>query len=157
MIGPLGPEPNARSIGAPQACSVGLLRGHLEPLVSPQCMHAIFADVPALRPQEICHRAVPIPPVRRRQCDNPLAHPLLVWGQPWPIPIGGPELADRPTRPTLGHVEHGDAIPHGFAAAGRAQKFPEATSVRIERATAWSATIRLSRRCAGSKAFRRLA
>ena len=32
----------------------------------------------------------------------------------------GPDLADRPTRPALRHMEHGDGVPHGLAPAGRA-------------------------------------
>lgn len=123
----------------------------------PQRVHAIFAYIPSLEPQEIRYRAVAIPPVRLRQRDDPLAQLLLPRVQPWPVPIGGPELADRPTRATLRHGEHRHDMPHGFAAAGRAQQVPEATSLRIERSTAWSATIRLRRRFSCSKAFRRLA
>ena len=66
-------------------------------------------------------------------------------------------LKERPTRSTLGHMEHGDSVPHGLALAGRAQKFPEATSLRIERSSAWSATIRLRRRFSCSSPFSRLA
>jgi hypothetical protein len=54
-------------------------------------------------------------------------------------------------------MEHGDGVPHGLALAGRAQKFPEATFLRIERSHAWSATIRLSRRFSCSNPFSRLA
>jgi len=88
--------------------------------VPPNCVYAIFPHVPALVSQEIRHRSVAIPPVRLRERDDPLAQPLLTRVQPWPVPIGGPDLADRPTRSTLGHLEHRDGVPHGFALAGRA-------------------------------------
>jgi hypothetical protein len=40
--------------------------------------------------------------------------------RPRHVPRGGPDLADRPTRSTLGHLEHRDGVLHGFAPAGRA-------------------------------------
>jgi hypothetical protein len=39
----------------------------------------------------------------------------------------------------------------------RAQKFPEATSFKIDRSSAWFATIRLRRSFSGSRVLRRLA
>src|SRR5712692_7137760 len=140
-----GPPPQARPLGAPKSGSLRLLRGHVEAFVPPHCVHALFAHVPALTPQAIRHGSVAIPPVLLGQCDDPLAHLLSKQIGPWHVPRRGPDLADRPTRPALRHLEHGDGVPHGLALAGRAQKFPEATSLRIERSSAWSATIRLSR------------
>jgi hypothetical protein len=115
-----GPQPETRPIGVPASRSLRLLRGHFEALLSPDRIHAIFPHVPALAPQEIRHRAVAIPPVLLGQGDEPLAQPLSILIRPRHVPRGGPDLADRPTRSTLGHLEHRDGVLHGFAPAGRA-------------------------------------
>jgi hypothetical protein len=67
------------------------------------------------------------------------------------------DLDDRPTRSMLGHLEHRDGVPHGFAPAGRAEKFPEATFFKMDRSSTWSATIRLRRKFSCSRPFSRLA
>lgn len=157
MIGPLRPEPEARPIGAPQLSTLRLLLRHRQAFVPPDGIHAIFPHLPAFALEHPCHRAVPIAPILLREGKNPLAQPLLTRVSLGPVPIGGLDLADRPTRPAFRDVEHGHGMPHRLAPAGRAQKFPEATSFRIERSRAWSATIRLRRRFSCSTPFSRLA
>ena len=157
MIGPLRPEPEARPIGAPQSSALRLLLRHRQAFVPPDGIHAIFPHLPAFALEHPCHRAVPIAPILLREGENPLAQPLLTRVSLGPVPIGGLDLADRPTRPAFRDVEHGHGMPHRLAPAGRAQKFPEATSFRIERSRAWSATIRLRRRFSCSSPFSRLA
>lgn len=157
MMAVRGPQPEARPIGAPESSALRLFRWHFEAFVSPNCVHAIFAHVPALASQEIRHGSVARPPVLLGQGDDPLAQPLLTRVLLGPVPIGGPDLADRLTRPAFRNVEHRHSMPHRFAPAGRAQKFPAATSFRIERSSAWSATIRLRRRFSCSSPFSRLA
>ena len=120
MIASGGPQPEARPVGAPEPGSLRLLLRHLEPFVSPDRIHAICAHVPALLSHEIRDRPVPIPPVLLGERNDPPTHLLLTRVQPWPVPIGGPELADRPARSTLRHVEHGDGVSHSFPSAGRA-------------------------------------
>jgi hypothetical protein len=115
-----GPQLEARPIGAPEPGSRGLLLRHVEAFLPPDRLHAILPHVPPLLPHQIRDRAIPIPPLLLGERDDPFAHRLLTRVPPWPIPIGGPKLADRPTRSPLGHVEHGDGMPHGFAPAGRA-------------------------------------
>ena len=67
---------------------------------------------------------------------------------------GPPLLAQHATRPPLG--DEPDSV-HRLSASGRAQKFPEATSLRIELSSAWSATNFFSRVFSRSSSFRRLA
>jgi len=113
-------QPEARPLGPPESGSLRLLRGHWEALLSPDRIHAIFPHVPALTPQEIRHRAVTVPPVRFGQGEESLAQPLAIGMRLRPVPRGGPELADCPTRPALRHMEDGDGVLHGFAPAGLA-------------------------------------
>lgn len=115
-----GPQPEARPIGAPKSRSLRLLRGHLEAFVPPNWVHVIFAHVPALTPQQIRDRSVTIPPVLLGQCDDPLAQPRSILIRPRHVPRGGPDLADHPTRSTLGHLEHSDGVLHGVVPASRA-------------------------------------
>jgi len=115
-----GPEPEARPISAPQSGSLRLLVRHLEAFVPPNRIHAILSHVPALASQEIRHRTVAVPPILLGEGDDPLAQPRSLVIRLRHVPRGGPDLADRPTRSTLGHLEHRDGVPHGFAPAGRA-------------------------------------
>jgi len=145
MIGPLWPQPAARSVGPPESGALGLRRRHVESLLSPDGLHAILPHVPALAGSQPSHGALAIPPVLFRQRDDSLPHPLLTRVQLGHVPIAGPDLADRPTRSTLRHVQHRHRMPHCVASAGRAQQCPAAISFTIDRSRAWSATMRVSR------------
>ena len=113
-------QPEARPISAPEPGAFRLLLGHWETFLPPNRVHTIVAHAPPLLPQEIRDRTGPIPPICLGERNDSLAHRLLTRVQPWPVSIGGPELADRPTRSTRRHVEHGDGVSHGFTLAGRA-------------------------------------
>ena len=115
-----GPEPEARPISAPPSGSRRLLVRHLEAFVPPDRLPGICSHVPALASYEIRHRTGAVPPILLREGDDPLAQPRSLVIRLRHVPRGGPDLADRPTRSTLGHLEHRDGVPHGFAPAGRA-------------------------------------
>jgi len=114
------PQSEARPIGTPESGPLRLLRGHLEAFFTPDRIHAISPHLPTLASDEIRHRAGAIPPILLRQRDDALAQPLVIGIGLRHVPIGGPELADCPTRPALRDTEHGDDVRHGFAPAGRA-------------------------------------
>ena len=88
--------------------------------MSPDRLHAIFAHGPPLLPQEIRDRAVPIPPVCLRERNPARREPILNRLRSPDIAVRRSDLSNRPTRPALGDVEHGDDMPHGLALAGRA-------------------------------------
>jgi len=52
------------------------------------------------------------------------------------IAIAGSKLTDRPARSALGDVQHRHRVTHGLSLPRRAQKFPDATSFKIDRLTA---------------------
>lgn len=120
MVGPLRPLANTRAVGQPEARPLRLRLRPLEAFLPPNRIHAILSHVPALVSQEIRHRLVAVPPVLLGQCDDPLAQPRSFVIRPRYVPIGAPDLAHRPTRSTLGHLEHCDGVLHRFAPAGRA-------------------------------------
>jgi hypothetical protein len=66
-------------------------------------------------------------------------------------------LPENPTGPTLGNVEYVTDVTDDSAPPGRAQKFSDAASLRIELSSAWSATSFLSRTFSFSNSFRRFA
>jgi hypothetical protein len=113
------PQPEARPLGPPESGSLRLLRGHLEAFFTPNRIHASSPHIPPRASYEIRHRAVAVPPVRFGQGEESLAQPRAIGMRLRPVPRGGPELADCPTRSTLGHLEHRDGVLHGFAPAGR--------------------------------------
>ena len=114
------PQPEARPLGPPESGSLRLLRGHWEAFFTPNRIHASSPHIPPLASYEIRHRAVAIPPVLLGQREDPLAQPRSIVIRPRRVPRGGSDLADRPTRSTLGHLAHRDGVLHGFALAGRA-------------------------------------
>ncbi len=73
------------------------------------------------------------------------------------MPLGRPRLSRHTTRPPLRHTELVAQVHHRLAAPGRAQKFPEATSLSIALSRAWSATSFFSWVFSRSSAFSRFA
>ena len=73
------------------------------------------------------------------------------------MPVGGPRMAQDATGPPLRDAQPRADMVDGLASSGRAQKFPEATSLRIALSRAWSATSFFSRRFSCSSAFSRFA
>lgn len=86
------------AVGEPEARPLRLLLRHLEAFLPPNRIHAILSHVPPLISQESRHRTVAVPPVLLGQCDDPLAHSRALVSRPRYVPIGAPDLANRPTR-----------------------------------------------------------
>ena len=59
---------------------------------------------------------------------------------------GGPGVSHDSAGPPLRNAQPRADMVHGLASPGRAQTFPEATSLRIALSRAWSATSFFSRR-----------
>ena len=73
------------------------------------------------------------------------------------MPVGRPGVSHDSAGPSLRNVQPRADRVHGRASPGRAQKFPEATSLSIALSRAWSATSFSSLRFSCSSAFNRLA
>ena len=85
-------------------------------------------------------RRIAIPPIQRGQLDEARDQPGFVVRDDRPMPVCRPRLIEHSAGPPLRDVQPVLYMHHGRAAAGRAQQFPEATSLRIMLSSAWSAT-----------------
>jgi len=81
----------------------------------------------------------------------------LVARDTWRSPLRGARLTKSPASSSLGHAQLLLDVSDGLPSASRAQKFPLATSLRIERPRAWSATIFFRRPFSFSSSRSRLA
>ena len=101
------------------------------------------------------------PPHPRRvfmqQRHHPPRHARLIVGDLRDLPLGPARLAHHPACPPLRDTQPRPHLHHGRASSGRAQKFPEATSLRMAVSKAWSATTRLRRAFSFSSSLSRLA
>ena len=73
------------------------------------------------------------------------------------MPLSRPRLAQHSASPTLGDLQPLAYVLDGLAPPGRAQNFPELTSLRIALSSACSANSFLSRAFSFSSSFKRLA
>ena len=154
-----GPSTTARPVGAPQPPALGLLLGDFQPFPPPQPLHALVIYRPALPTQQPRNPPIALPPRLRRQRDDPGHQPWLIIRPPRPMPVGRPRLPQHSACPPLRHAQPVADQGHRLPASRRAQKFPEATSLRIDLSNAWSATnffSRVSSRSSSSSACRSL-
>ena len=91
------------------------------------------------------------------QFHDAVNQPWFIIRHPRPMPLRRPHLPQHPTRPPLGDAQPLVDPVHRLPALWRAQKFPEATSLRIALPNAWSATSYLSRVFSRSSSWSRLA
>ena len=82
MIGPLGPQPDARSVIQPQACALGLPGGDLQPLASPDPFDPLVIDQPARIPQQRRDLAVAVTAVLPGKLDNVGGQLLFIFAAP---------------------------------------------------------------------------
>src|ERR1043166_6033938 len=70
VIRALGSEPNARSVIQPQAGALGLPRGNLQPLASPDSLDPLVVDQPADLAQKRGNLAIAVAAIRPGRRDN---------------------------------------------------------------------------------------
>lgn len=143
MVGPLGAQANARSVGKPETASFGLSGRDFQPLAPPDAFDPLVVDHPARLAAKKCgDPAVAIAAVATGKLDD-------VFGQlPFVVPASGPaplrramlaqRLADPPLRNSLG--KNGAEMVDAGTPTRRAQKFPRDASDRISLSSVRSAT-----------------
>ena len=151
------PQPEARAVREPQAPPFRLLQRHLQPFASPEPRHPLVVHPPALPPQQSRHRPVPVAAILTRQRGHALRQGPRLGGHPRGLALGATGLAHHPACPPLRDAQASLHLHDGRATPGRAQKFPDVTSLRMALSSAWSATSRFNRVFSRSSSFRRLA
>ena len=104
---------------------------HFQPLASPEPFHAFVMHSPPFAPQERRDTSIAIPPILRRELDQPGDQPGLIVGHAPGMPVRRPRLIQYPTGPPFRDVQVVSYMIHGLASSRRAQNFPEATSFKI--------------------------
>ena len=148
---------NARAIRKPQPAPFWLFLRHLEAVSPPESFDAFVIHRPAFPAQEPGDAPIPIPPILRGPFDEARDQPGFVVRDVRPMPLRRPRLTEHSAGPPLRDAQLVLHMHHGWAASGRAQKFPEATSLRIMSSRAWSATSFFSREFSRSSSLSRFA
>ncbi len=131
VVRPLGAAPRAGAVGRPEAPPPRGCAGHPQPLLPPEPLHPLVVHPPALGPQQGRDAAVAVAPEAPRQCDQAGDQGGLVPRHPGRVSLCPARLGQPPTRPTLRDGHDGLHVRDRLPPARRAQKFPDATSLRI--------------------------
>ena len=124
-----GASSHAGPISQPQPPALRLFLGHFQPFPPPQPLHALVIHEPALPTQQPCNPPIAIPAIHRRQLDHPIHQPRFIRRHGARVPVRRPRVADHATGPPLRDRPLAADARHRLPASGRAQKFPEATSL----------------------------
>jgi hypothetical protein len=101
VVGALGPQPDARSIGQPQPAALGLPGGDFQPLASPDPLDPFVVDQPASSAQQLGDLAIAIPAVLPGQLNNVVGQPVFIVTAPRYLALRRAMLAERRTGTTL--------------------------------------------------------
>ena len=153
----LGAAANARAIREPQAAPFRLFLWDCQPFSSPHPLHTFVIHVPPFPTQEPGDAPIALPPIRRRQRDEARDQSGFVVRDDRPMSMRRPRLTEHSAGPPLRNAQLVLHMHHGGASPERAQKFPEATSVRIMLSSAWSATSVFNRVFSRSSSLSRFA
>ena len=120
MVAVLGPEPNAGAVIEPQPGPLGLLAGNLEPLPTPDPLHALVVHIPARVSEQARDPAVAIAAILGSQVeDSPCQGSLVITLDQHPA-LGGSGLPDHLASPTFrdmkGRCDMADRLPAPFGA-----------------------------------------
>ena len=131
VVRPLRPAPRAGASGGPEPPPVRGFAGHPQPLLPPAPLHPLVVHPPALGPQQGRDAAVAVAPEAPRQGDQAGDQGGLVPRHPGRAPLCPARLGQPPTGPMLRDGHDGLHVRDRLPPARRAQKFPNATSLRI--------------------------
>jgi hypothetical protein len=94
MIGPLRPQPPARSVVEPWTAPFGLLARYFQPLPSSNPPDPLDVYLPAFVDQQLADPSIPVPSVLRCQ---PLGRRRFIIADPRSTALRRPRLADNRT------------------------------------------------------------
>lgn len=121
MVRPLRPEPDARTIVAPETALLRLFLWDFQPFAPPDPFHAPMVHVPARLVQEPRHHPVAVPRVGSGQLDDVLGETLLVRPALRDIALGRTMLPENKAGPAFRDVQSLPRMVNAPAAARRAQ------------------------------------
>jgi hypothetical protein len=104
---------------------------HLKVIFVPNRKDSIVTDVPTFKIEDPSQLAVAVSAIFPRKLDDSYPVSILVWTQGRGIPLCASNLPQHFACPTLGNVKPHPCGSHAFSPARRAQKFPEAATLRI--------------------------
>src|SRR5205814_1390495 len=156
MVRPAWPEPDARAVVQIQSSALFLASRNFQSLLTPDALHPLVIDPPALYLQQRCDAFVSIAAVLCRQPDDVPRQRVLIIASFDRFPERAAALAQGaacfPLRTSQYLLNMNDGLTPAFR---RGQNFPLETSFNIWLSTVSSATARLRRLFSTSSSFRR--
>ena len=157
VVGPLGPETDARPVVEPQAATFRLFLRHFEPFPAPDAIDALDADPPAFVDEQLTDTAVAVAAILLGEPNNRLGERGLVLANLGLAALRRTRLPNDRARTTLrnrklqAHVLNARALPR------RAQYFPDSASFKICLSSVSSDTAFFNRSFSRSRSFNRFA
>ena len=105
MIAPLRPQTDARSVVEPEPAALGLSRGDLQPLPSPDALDPFLVHRPARGPQQRRDPAIAVTAILLGQRDDVGGQCRFVIRPGRGLSLGGAMLAEDDAGATLGYTE----------------------------------------------------
>ena len=119
VIAVLRPQSDARSVRQPKPAPLGLLKGDLQPLASPDALDPLVVDCPASLAQQFGDLAIAIAAVLPGKLDNVGRETLLVVTTARDLALCRAVLPERRTGATLGDMQlRSDLLDAGTATRG---------------------------------------
>ena len=116
MVGTLGPQPDAGSVIEPQPGALGLLRGDLQPLASPDPLDALVVDQPVGLAQQLGNLTIAIAAILPSQLDDAGRQLLFVVTAPRDLALRRAMLPKSRTGTALGNRQHASNVLDASAA-----------------------------------------
>lgn len=105
MVGPLGAQPDARSVIEPKPASPGLFGWNLQPLLPPDALDPLVVDHPArLAAQKLGDLAIAVAAIAAGQCNNVVGQLLLIVPAARNAALRGAMLPQSTIYPALRHA-----------------------------------------------------
>ena len=155
MVGMFWPQPDARAVVKPNPALLCLFVRDFKPFPPPDPLDALVIYVPASLVQQARDHAIAVASELPRQLDDVLGQPFFIWQAAGHLALRGAMLPKCAADPPLRYAKGLPNMNNTLTAAGRAQKFPLAASVRIILSSVRSDTARLRRWFSASSSFRR--
>jgi hypothetical protein len=105
MVGPRGPQPDARSVIEPQPTTLRLFLGNLQPLPPPDTLNTFGVHVPSLHTEQGCNPAIAVAAIEARQPYDGRRQCFFVRSAQGLLALGRTVLADDPTNSALRNVQ----------------------------------------------------